>query len=152
MGALFFVVGSVGGAVVAWFIGCRERNRSTAAAINGVAAGLLGLVLSASYEAVTPATEAVVGLLGTAVPLTLCVSPSDPTAPRARISAAVRRLAGRLALALVCGISCAALGFVSVEAMRYVGIKESEDKVPGKPIVTSPMPAGEPGPGYLRGS
>ena len=47
---------------MAWFVGCRERNRSTAAAINGVAAGLLGLVL--------PATEAVIGLLGTAVPLT----------------------------------------------------------------------------------
>ena len=135
---------------MAWFVGCREQNRSTAAAINGVAAGLLGLVLSASYEAVTPVTEAVVGLLGTAVPLTLCMSPSDPTAASVRISAAVRRLAGRLALTLVCGISCAALGFVSVEAMRYVGIKESEGKVPGKPIVTSS--AAEPSPGYLRGS
>jgi hypothetical protein len=152
MGALFFVVGSVGGAVVAWFIGRRERNRSTPAAINGVAAGLLGLVLSASYEAVTPATEAVVGLLGTAVPLTLCMSPSGPTATSARISAAIRRLAGSLALTLVCGISCAALGFVSVEAMRYVGIKESEGKAPGKPIVTSPKPTGEPSPVHLRGS
>lgn len=120
MGTWLFALGSAAGAVLAWFVGRREPSRSTVAAINGVAGALLGMVLSASCETATLATDAAVGLLGTTVPLTLCMRPSGPTASSARI------MAGGLALALVCGMSCATLGFVVVEGMRYIGIKGLE--------------------------
>jgi peptidoglycan/LPS O-acetylase OafA/YrhL len=123
MGTLLFVFGSAAGAVLAWFVGRREPSRATVAAINGVVGFLLGMVLSASYETATPATEAAIGLLGNAVPLTLCMGPLDPTASSSRICFAVGRMAGGLALALVCGLSCATLGFVAVEAVRYIGVK-----------------------------
>jgi len=144
MGSLCFVLGSAFGAVLAWFVGCRERSGSMVAAFNGVAGGLLGIVMSASWDTMTPATEAGVGLLGTAAPLTLCMTPLSPAATSARISSAVRNLAARLALALVFGISCTTLGFISVESLRYIGVKENEGKAADYPIKISAKPSGEP--------
>jgi hypothetical protein len=151
MGSLFFVLGSAVGAALAWFVGCRERSRSTIAALNGVAGGLLGILMSASWGTMTPATEAGLGLLGTAAPLTLCMTALSPVGRSGRISSAVRHLAARLALALVCGISCATLGFVSVESLRYVGVKENEGKAENYPIMMSPKPSGKPGAVSPRG-
>ena len=145
MGSLCFVVGSALGAGLAWFVGCRQRSRTTVAAFNGVAGGLLGMMMSATWDAMTPATEAGLGLLGTAAPLTLCMTPLSPAATGARISSMVRDLTARLALALIFGISCTTLGFISVESLRYVGVKENEGKAADYPIMMSPEPSGEPG-------
>jgi hypothetical protein len=144
MGSLFFVFGSAVGAAVAWFAGRRECSRSTVAALNGVAGGLLGILTSASGGTMAPATAAGLGLLGTAAPLTLCVTPLGPVATSAGISSAVRRLAATLALALVCGISCATLGFVSVESVHQMSDKEDGSKPVGYPIMMSLTPSRAP--------
>jgi hypothetical protein len=145
MGSLCFVLGSAFGAVLAWFVSCRERSRSTVAAVNGVAGGLLGILMSASWDTMTPATEAGLGFLGTAAPLTLCMTPLGSAATSARISSAVRDFAARLALALICGVSCATLGFISVESLRYIGVKENEGEAAEEyPVMMSYTLSGEP--------
>ena len=129
MGLLFFAFGSGVGAALAWFVGRREPSRSTVLAFNGIACGLLGVLASASKGTTTPAIEAGLGLLSTAAPLTLCMRPFRAVASRAGIACAVRHLAATLALALVYGITCATLGFVSVVSVRHVfGVRYISDK------------------------
>lgn len=128
MSSLFFVFGSALGAVLSWFVSCKERRRSTVAALNGVAAGLLGILMSASGGTMAPVTEAGLGLLSTAAPLTLCMTPLRPVATGAEFFPAVGRLAATLALALVYGISCATVGFMSAESVRDISSKENDRK------------------------
>ena len=130
MGALFFAFGSAVGAALAWFVGHREPSRSTIIALNGIACGLLGVLTSVSWGTTAPAVEAGLGLFGTAAPLTSCMTPMRAVASRARIASAVRHLAATLALALLSGISCATLGFVSVESVRHI----SGEQNIGKPV------------------
>jgi hypothetical protein len=150
MGSLFFDFGSAVGAALAWFVGRRERARSTVATLNGVACGLLGILTSASGGTMAPATEAGLGLLGTAAPLTLCMTPLSPVATSAGISSAVRHLAATLALALVYGISCATLGFVSVESVRHISGKENGGKPVDYPIMMSLKPSCTPSAAFPR--
>jgi hypothetical protein len=133
VGLLFFVMGSAFGAVFAWFVSCREPSLSTVVVLNGVVGGLLGIVMSASWGTTTPATEAGLGLLSTAAPLTLCITPVGLAGTSGRITSAVRRLAARLGIALICGISCATLGFVSVESVRSIEIKENQVRAVNHP-------------------
>jgi hypothetical protein len=134
MGPLFFTLGSAVGAALAWFVGRRERNRSTIVALNGITCGLLGVLTSASGGTTAPAIEAGLGLLGTAAPLTLCMTPLRAVATRTGILSAVRHLAPTLALALVCGISCATLGFVSVESVHYTSGKVQPSHPPSSAV------------------
>jgi hypothetical protein len=120
MGPLFFGFGSALGAVLAWFVGDREPSRSTVVAFNGIACGLLGALTTVSWFATSPVIEGGLGLFGTAAPLTLCMTPLRAFANRAAIASAVRHVAATLALALVYGITCAALGFVSVVSAHQI--------------------------------
>jgi hypothetical protein len=138
MGELFFVCGSVVGAALAWLVGRGDRSRSTAVTLTGVSCGLLGALTSLSGGTMAPMTQAGFGLLGAAAPLTLCMASLGTGGTSARIPSAVRGLAARLALALVCGISSATLGFVSVESLRYIGVKEYETRAEDNPIMMTP--------------
>ncbi len=138
MGSLVFVCGSAAGAALAWLIGRRDRSRSTIAALCGVSCGLLGMLISASGGTVAPATEAGMGFLGTVAPLTLCTATLNPVATSAEISSAVRYFTATLALALVYGIGCATLGFVSVQGLRHVSREDEEGKAADYPIMLSP--------------
>lgn len=123
MGSMCFAFGAAVGAAIAWFVGCREPSQSARLAFNGIACGLLGLLLSAGTSMTAPAIEAGLGLFGTAAPLTLCMTPLRAVTSRAGIPSVVRNLAVTLAVALISGISCATLGFVSVESARLISVK-----------------------------
>jgi hypothetical protein len=123
MGELFFVCGSVVGAALAWLIGRGDRSRSMAGALTGVSCGLLGVLTSMSGGTIAPMTQAGFGLLGAAAPLTLCVTSVNAAATNAGVSSAVRRYSAALVLALVYGISCATVGFVSVTGARHLSHK-----------------------------
>lgn len=140
MASLFFALGSTVGAALAWFVGHRQSSRSTVVAVNGIASALLGVLTSASTGMTPSAVEAGFGLLGTVAPLTLCMTPSRVVGA-AGIASAVRHLAATLALALVCGISCATLGFVTEESVRHFSDQENLGKPVGYPIVMPLRPS-----------
>lgn len=120
MGALFFVCGSATGAALAWFVGQRERSRPLIAAFNGVSCGLLGIVTALDGGTMAPMAQAGFGFLSAAAPLTLCTS-IEPLATSAGVAASiVRGFSATLGLALVYGIGCAALGFVSAAGVWHV--------------------------------
>jgi len=150
MGSLSFAFGSAVGAALAWFVCRGEPSRSAVFALNGIACGLLGVLMSAGGGKTAPAIEAGLGLLGTAAPLTLCMTPLRAVASRAGISSVVRHLAVTLALALVSGISCATLGFVSVECVRYIFGKENNVGKPVDPIMMSLKPFDTPSAAFPR--
>ena len=143
MGSLFFVCGSAAGAALAWLFGRRDRRRSTVAALNGVSCGLLGMVMSISGGTPAPVTEAALGLVGAAAPLTLCMTLVSPVATSAGVFSAVRRLTATLALALVFGIGCATMGFVLVPGVWHISRKD-EGRAADSSIVLSPKNSGEP--------
>ena len=120
MGELFFVCGSVVGAALAWLVGRIDRSRSMAAALAGVSCGLLGVLASMSGGTMAPMAQAGFGLLGAAAPLTLSVTSVDSAATTAGVSSAVRRYSATLVLALVYGIGCATVGFVSAAGVRHL--------------------------------
>lgn len=152
MGSLFFALGSAVGAAVAWLVVRGQPHWSTGFALNGIACGLFGALMSATRDTNVPdIIEAGFGLLSTAAPLTLCMTGSRVVGGRARISAAGRQLAATLALALVSGVSCATVGFVSVEGVRQISIKESTVKPVGYPIMLSVRPFHAPSTAF-RGS
>lgn len=124
MASLLFAFGSAIGAALAWFAGRREPSRPTLVGLSGVACGLLGALTAASWRTTAPGIEVGLGLLGTAAPLTICMAPLPAAATRAGITAAVRHFTATLALALVCGIGCATVGFVSVVSIRQLSRKE----------------------------
>lgn len=136
MGLALFVFGSATGAALAWFVDHREPSRSTVVTFSGIACGLLGALTYASRFTTAPAIEAGFGLLGTAAPLTLCMTPLRAVSCRGEILPAVCRVAAMLALTLVYGISCATLGFVSVHSARHVfGMQHISGKQnTGKPV------------------
>jgi hypothetical protein len=150
MGSLFFVCGSAAGAALAWLVGRRDRSRSTVAALNGVSCGLLGMVMSISGGTTAPVTEAGLGLLGAAAPLTLCMTLMSPVATSAGVFSAVRHLTATLALALVCGIGCATVGFVLVPGVRHISRKDDEGKAADASIMLSPKHSGTPGAPFPR--
>jgi hypothetical protein len=123
MGALFFVCGSAAGATLAWFVGRRERSRSTIAAFNGLACALFGIVAVAGGGATSPVTQAGVGLLGTVTPLTWCATVT-PVVTGGGVAGAARRFSSALALSLLYGIGCAVVGFALAYAVKYDGHKE----------------------------
>jgi hypothetical protein len=137
VGPLLFAFGSALGAALAWFAGLDRRSRSTGFALNGIACGLLGALTWLSRGTHVPAAEVGYGLLSTAAPLTLCVTDLRAVAGLAEMSAVVRRFAATLALALVSGISCATLGFVSMEGASQISTKVNEGKSADHPIVRS---------------
>lgn len=138
MGSLFFAFGSAVGAAVAWLIVRGYPQWSTGFALNGVACGLLGALLSATRGTSTPAiVEAGFGFLTTAAPLTLCMTGARVVGEGAGIFSAGRHLATTVALALVSGLCCAIVGFVAVESVRDISIKESTVKTVGHPIMLS---------------
>ncbi|MGH3556125.1 hypothetical protein [Mycobacterium sp.] len=137
---MFFGFGSAVGAALAWLVGRNEPSRSTVVALNGTACGLLGVLTSASGHTTASAVEAGLGLLGTAAPLTLCMTPLRPIATCAAIPSAMRYLAATLALALVYGIGCATLGFVFMEGVRHISGKENSGKPMGYSIIMSRKP------------
>lgn len=126
MGVLYFACGSAAGAALAYLVDRCDRGRSVIAALCGLSCGLLGVVLAMSSEAATPVTETCLGLLGTVAPLTLCVPSVRPAATNADLLFATRRFAATLLLALVYGIGCATIGFVSVTAAGHMACKLSE--------------------------
>jgi hypothetical protein len=144
MGPLFFVCGSAAGAALAWLFSRRDRSRTTVAALNGVSCGLLGMVMSTSGGTAAPVTEAALGLLGAAAPLTLCMTLMSPVATSAGMFSAVRRLTATLALALVFGIGCATMGFVLVPGVWHISRKD-EGRATDHPIMLSPRYSGTPG-------
>jgi hypothetical protein len=123
---LYFACGSAAGAALAGLVGRRDRGRLVIAALSGLSCGLLGIVLAMSNKAAAPATETCLGLLSTAVPLTLCVPSVRPAATNTDLLLATWRFATTLLLAIVYGISCATVGFVSVPAAREMACKLSE--------------------------
>jgi hypothetical protein len=123
MGEMFFVCGSIVGAALVWLIGRGERRRSTAGALTGVSCGLLGVLTAMSGGTMTPMTQAGVGLLSAAAPLTLCVAPENAAAVT---FSAVGRYGAALVLALAYGIGCATVGFALAYAVKYDGHKEFE--------------------------
>ena len=137
MGPLLFAFGSALGAALAWFAGLDRRSRSTGFALNGIACGLLGALTWLSRGTNVAAAEFGYGLLGTAAPLTLCLTNLRAVAGLSEMSAVVRRFAGTLALAMVSGISCATLGFVSMEGASQISTKVNEGKSVDDPIGTS---------------
>jgi MFS family permease len=120
MRSLFFAFGSAVGAALAWFVGRREPSRSTVFALTGIACGLLGVSTSAS-EGTT-----------------------------AGIASAVRHFSATFAIALVYGIGCATVGFVSVASMRRIFGKESLDKPVRYPIMMSLKPSHTPSAAFPR--
>ncbi|OBI05569.1 hypothetical protein A5679_13375 [Mycobacterium scrofulaceum] len=122
MGSLLFAFGSALGAALAWLTGRREPSRSTIVALSGIASGLLGALTAASWRNTVPGIEIGLGLLGTAAPLTFCIAPAAVS--RARVTSVVRHFTATLAVALVCGITCATAGFVSVVSIRQLSRKE----------------------------
>lgn len=151
MGSLFFAFGSAVGAALSWFfVGRVEPSRSTAFALNGIACGMLGALVSASRGTNVPAVEAGLGLFGAAAPLALCMTGLRAVASRAAISSVVRHLAASLALALVSGISCATVGFVLVESVREISAKENIGKPVGYPIMIYLKFSGTPGRAFCR--
>jgi hypothetical protein len=145
MGSLSFIFGSAVGAAGAWFLSRRALIPSTLVVFSGVVAGVLGMVILASWRSHTPASEFGLGLLSTVAPLTLCLTPMRLVATSEGIVSTVRAFTARLALALVCGISCAILGFVLLLSLRYVEVKENEGKAVSRLITNSPRPSGLPG-------
>jgi hypothetical protein len=146
MGELFFVCGSVVGAALAWLIGRGDRSRSMAAALTGVSCGLLGVLTSIGGGTMAPMTQAGFGLLGTAAPLTLCVTAVNRASTTAGISAAVRRYSATLAVSLVYGICCAGIGFALAYGVKYDGHKEFV----GEPAQCSIISPNQHGP-HMRG-
>lgn len=126
MDILYFACGSAAGAALACRIDRRDRGRLAIAALSGLSCGLLGIVLAMSNDAAAPVTETCLGLLGTAAPLTLCVPSVRPAATNADLLFATRRFSATLFLALVYGIGCATVGFVSVPAARHVACELGE--------------------------
>jgi hypothetical protein len=118
--SLFFAFGSAVGAALAWFVGRREPSRSTVFALTGIACGLLGVLTSASG--------------GTT----------------AGIPSAVRHFSATLALAVVYGIGCATVGFVSVASVRHSFVEESVDKPVCYPIMMSLKPSRTPSAAFPR--
>lgn len=153
MGSLLFAFGSAVGAAVAWLVVRGHPHWSTGFALNGIACGLLGALLSATRDTNVPAIiEAGFGLLTTAAPLTLCMSGSRAPAGHAGAFSAGRNLAATLALALVSGVSCATVGFMLVESVRQISVKESTVKPSGDPIILSLRPFHAPSPALRGGS
>lgn len=140
MNPLLFASGSVAGAALAWFVDRGGVSRSALLALNGIACGMFGAVASASGGADTPAVEAGFGILGTAAPLTLCLTRSRAAAGRTGIPFAIRHFAAALALALVSGTGCATVGFVAVEGVRQISGKERRGIPVGCPFAVSPRP------------
>ena len=126
MDTLYFACGSAAGAALACLVDRRDRGRLVIAALSGVSCGLLGIVLAMSNNAAAPVTETCLGLLSTAAPLTLCVPSVRPAATNADLLLATRRFSATLLLALVYGIGCATVGFVSVPAARHMACELSE--------------------------
>lgn len=144
MGSMLFIVGSAVGAALALFVSRRQPSRSTVVVLNGVAGGLLGILISASMGSTAPAVEAGLGFLGTAAPLTLCMTSLRPLATTVGISSPVRHVAATLALSLIYGISCAASGFMLAEGVRQISVKENGGKYFGCPPMTSLRTPGAP--------
>jgi hypothetical protein len=134
VGPFLFAFGSALGAVVAWFVGRHEPDRATVFAFSGIVSGLLGALTTASWRSTAPAIEVGLGLLGTAAPLTLCLTRLPATASRGGAAAALRRFVATLALALVFGIACATIGFVSVVGVRHLSEKMNLGESAGSPI------------------
>jgi len=132
MGEVFFVCGSVVGAVLAWLVGRGDRRRSTVGALTGASCGLLGALTAISGGTMAPMTQAGFGLLSAAAPFTLCVTPGNPAAGT---TSAVRRYSAALLLALVYGIGCATLGFVSVAGVWHLSHKSSVGESAGHLIM-----------------
>lgn len=137
MGSLSFAFGSAMGAALAWLVVRREPSRSTVVTLNGVACGLLGLFTSACGGTTTPVARVEIAFLGTAAPLTLCMSPLRAIARRGAIPSMLRQFAITLAAALVSGVSCAILGFVTIEGVRQISAREQGVEPLGFPAVTS---------------
>jgi hypothetical protein len=127
--SLIFASGSAAGAALAWFVDRGEPSRSAVLALNAIACGLFGALAAAGMGRNVPAIAAGFGFFGTAAPLTLCLTRSG-----AGISKAIRHLAATLVLALVSGISCATIGFVSVHGVRQISRKENKDIPVGCPL------------------
>jgi hypothetical protein len=123
MGALFFVCGSAAGATLAWFVGRRERSRSTIAAFNGLSCALFGIVAVVGGGATSPVMQASWGLLGTVTPLTWCATVTS-VVTGGGVAVAARRFSSTLALSLVYGIGCAVVGFALAYGVKYDGHKE----------------------------
>lgn len=140
MGPLLFAFGSALGAVVAWLVGRHEPDRATVFAFNGIACGLLGALTTASWRSSAPAIEVGLGLLGTVAPLTLCMIGLPPVASRARVVPALRHFATTVALALVFGMACATIGFVSVVGVRHLSAKMNVGESVGSEIELWPKP------------
>jgi hypothetical protein len=143
MGELLFVCGSVVGAALAWLVSRGDRSRSMAGALTGVSCGLLGALTSMSGGTMAPMTEAGFGLLGAAAPLTLCVTSVNPATTTMGVSIAVRRYSAALVLALVYGIGCATVGFVSMTGVRHLSHNDSVGQA-ADPSVLSPTCSGTP--------
>ena len=153
MGSLFFAFGSTVGAAVAWLVVRSHPRWSTGFALNGIACGLLGALLSATRDTNAPAiVEAGFGLLTTAAPLTLCMTGARVLGDDAGIFSTGRHLAATLALALVSGVSCATVGFMSVEGVRQISVKESSVKPLGSPNMMSLRLFHAPGAAFCSGS
>jgi hypothetical protein len=154
MESLFFAFGSALGAALAWLVGRREPSRSTVVAVNGIAGGLLGALTLLGGRSTSLAIEAGLGLFGTVAPLTLCMTPLRAVESRTGVASVVRHFAATLALALVCGISCAILGFVSVASVHHMLRHISGNQHLGQPavypIMMSLKPFHTPTPASLR--
>lgn len=137
MGSLLFAFGSAAGAALAWLVSRIQPRPSTGLALNGIASVLLGALMSASGISNAAVTDAGLGLLSTAAPLTLCMTRLCAAAGPAGIAAVVRHLAAMLALALASGISCATLGFVAVESVREMSVKQDQVQPVGYPTTMS---------------
>jgi hypothetical protein len=124
VGALLVVLGSAAGAVIPWLVIREGTSAATGFALNGLVCGLLGALASASRGTSTPAIDVALGFLGTAAPLTLCLAGLPGVGSSTQISALVRRFAATFALALVSGTCCATVGFVLVESVRQISVKE----------------------------
>lgn len=147
MPSLFFVLGSAAGAVIAWYVARGELSRGAVAAITGVVCCMLGITTSASHGTTGLVTEAGLGLLGAAAPLTLCTNRLNRSLDQSQVFAAVRRLVLTLAVALVYGISCATVGFVSSESVRlFFSASGTGEEPVDHPIPAPWSPAGAFGP------
>jgi hypothetical protein len=143
--SISFVFGSAAGTAVAWFLTRGERSRLTVAVITGAVCGLLGIATSAIQGTAGLAAEAELGLLGAAAPLTLCMTPLNRRLADSEISSIVRHLAATLSVALVYGISCATVGFVSTESVRlFISAGGTEERPVDYPITTLRSPPGTP--------
>lgn len=140
MGWLFVALGSAAGAVLGCLVMGRAPSWSAGFALNGIVCGLLGALGALGVPSQTGGADAVDfarGLLGTAAPLTLCLVGIRAVESGDRSTLVARRFAATLAVALVSGTSCAALGFVAVESVRSISVQGNGGEPVGHPLINS---------------